>query len=229
MRASEFITEARGQKTDQDTIDLVKMLWDEGKKTKAISDNLGLPRNKVAHILATYHQSRSGQQLAMSTALTDQDKTDIVAKFLNNGTVRDIAKEYGIDKTTIMNTLKNKLGADLYNAEMGKRRDIPGERIRNKVTPDMIIKMKELYVAGKTLSDISNYFNNVINVKTVSMTMRRQPDYEEIRAKREENTRKVKHGPVVTTKITRSGEIGNNRSKGPSSRHTSGVNWPKYG
>ena len=51
MRANEFILEAYGKKTDQDTIDLVKLGWDEGKTPTAIAADLGLTVDVVKHIL----------------------------------------------------------------------------------------------------------------------------------------------------------------------------------
>ena len=93
----------------------------------------------------------------------------------------------------------------------------------------MLAKMRELYAAGKQLNHIADYFDNIIGITSIGPAMRRQPDYAELRAKRDENTRKVKHSPVATTNKTPAGIGDNQRSKGPRSRHTSGVNWPKYG
>ena len=90
-------------------------------------------------------------------------------------------------------------------------------------------KIKELYVAGNTLRDISAHFDNLINHHSVHAAMKRQPDYAELRAKRDERTRKVKHEPVATTKIHRPGVIDPQGVHGPNSRQRSGVDWPKYG
>lgn len=228
MRADEFISEGSGNKLDQDIIDLVKISWDEGKKPKAIAADLGLSNMQVTNILKKHYPDRPGRMLALGSALTDQDKNSIVSRFINNDTIQNMSKEYSISTDTVLSILKNKLG-DQYYDEINKRKNTQGRHLSNKITPEMLSKMGELYAAGKQIVDISYYFDNIVTAQSITAAIRRLPDYEELRSKREENTRKVKHGPVVTTKITRSGEIGNNRSKGPGNRQTAGVNWPKYG
>jgi predicted transcriptional regulator len=228
MRASEFVTEG-SVKLDQDTIDLVKMLWDEGKKSTAIAAELGLTTPAVDHILGRYYKSRPGVQSYVVSTFTDNNKFDIVSSFLKNNTTAKIANEYSVDGSTIRTILKHELGIKRYNTIMTQRKATPGVLIKYKITPEMLVKMRELYAAGKTLGDISDYFDNVITLSAVDLAMRRQPDYAEIRATRDDNTRKVKHSPIATTTKTRSG-IGDNQGlKGPKSRHTSGVHWPKYG
>jgi IS30 family transposase len=229
MRASEFITEGSGYKLDQDTIDLVKMLWDEGKKTGAIADDLGLSFNSVNGILRQYYPSRPGKLLKLGSALTDDDKNTIVSRFINQDTPTEIAKDYGIYSTTVSDILQRKLSVDKYNDIMEPRKKLAGTRVSYKVTPEILNKIKELYVAGKSFRDISAHLDNLISSNNVYMAMARQPDYAELRAKRDERTRKVKHSPVATTNKTPAGIGDNQRSKGPRSRHTSGVNWPKYG
>ena len=228
MRASEFITEA-AKPTDQDTIDLVKMAWDSGKQPKAISADLGLPIKVVNHLLSREHTSRQEKRLHLSRALTDDDKNIIVSRFLNNDTVKNISQEYGVSVNVTTKILKSKLGLDGFTAELEKRKATPTAHINNKITPEMLVKMRELYANGKTLVDIANYFDIKIHHKSVVNAMRRQPDYEELRAKRDEKTRKVKHEPVATTKIHRPGVIGTQSHKGPGTIHTHGVSWPKYG
>lgn len=229
MRASEFITEGRGYKLDQDTIDLVKMLWDKGKKTGDIADDLGLSFNSVNSILQRHYPSRSGKVLMLGSALTDDDKNTIISRFLNQDTPTEIAKDYGIPNTTIIGILQRELGVDKYNDIMEPRKKLAGTRVPNKITPEILNKIKELYVAGKSFRDISAYLDNLISNSNVYMAMARQPDYAELRAKRDERTRNVKHSPVATTNKTPAGIGDNQRSKGPRSLHTSGVNWPKYG
>ena len=229
MRASEFIVEVKGPKPDQDTIDLVKMAWDDGKKTTAIATDLGLSPESVRYILSMFYQSRPGKLLKLASALTDQDKTDIVTRFVNNDTITNMSKDYGIGSATVRDILKSKLGIDRYNDEIEQRKLASGVNIPNKITPEMLAKMRELYAAGKQLNHIADYFDNIIGITSIGPAMRRQPDYAELRAKRDERTRKVKHSPVATTNKTPAGIGDNQRSKGPRSRHTSGVNWPKYG
>ena len=227
MRASEFITE--GSKVDQDKIDLVKMAWNDGKKPKAIATDLGLTIDSVRHILSMFYQSRPGKLLRLASALTDQDKNDIVTRFFNNDTNNNISTDYSISSNTIMYILKSKLGIDRYNDEIERRKLASGVNIPNKITPEMLAKMRELYAAGKQLNHIADYFDNVIRRTSVSAAMKRQPDYAELRAKRDENTRKVKHEPVAATKIHRPGVIDPQGVHGPNSRQRSGVDWPKYG
>lgn len=223
MRASEFITEGSGYKTDQDTIDLVKMAWDEGKKPVAIAADLGLPVTKVKSILWRYYQSRPGQRINLAFAITDDDKKDIASAFINHDNIAAIIRDYGISEKIVHDILKSELGIDRYNAEMAQRRSTPSISMPNKITPDMLVKIKVMYSAGKPLVDISNYFNNIVTPSGIAKKLLNQPDYAELRAKRRENTRKVKHSPVATTNIIRPGEIGTLRGKGPGSKHTHGM------
>lgn len=227
MRANEFILEAYGKKTDQDTIDLVKLGWDEGKTPTAIAADLGLTVDVVKHILVRYYPSRLGKVLKLASALTDDDKNTIVSRFLNQETASNIARDYGIPYQTIIRVLKSKLGVDKFNDMLTTRKKSSGVNISNKITPEILNKIKELYVAGKSLRDISAHLDNLISGNNVYMAMIRQPDYAELRAKRDERTRKVKHDPVVTTKIHRPGVIDPQGVHGPNSRHRSGVNWQK--
>jgi hypothetical protein len=208
---------------DTDTIDLVKRLWDQGKKSKAIATELGLTISSVRGILTRFYKSRPGLIISMVGALTDEDRAGIVSEFLNSHTTTKIADAYGVSLSTILDVLQNELGVERYNAEMAKRKAAPGVQIRYKITPEMLVKMRELYAAGKTLAYISDHFANVITTTAIGPAMKRQPDYAEIRAKRDENTRKVKHSPVATTKITRAGEVDNLRSKGPGNKNTWGM------
>lgn len=227
MRASEFITETK--RTDQDIIDLVKIYFDEGKKPAEIANALNLTPRQVRKILDKYYSDRKNKILKLAQALNNDDKQEIVLKFKNGEDLISLSRSYGISPKAVMTVVKNILGQEEYNYELKRRQSTSGKYIKNKITPEMADIIRKLYVQGKTLQDISNYFNNVINYQAVSQAMKRQPDYEELRAKRDEITRKVKHSPVATTGFTRPGEIGVGRIKGPSSRHTSGVNWPKYG
>ena len=227
MRASEFINEIQGKKTDQDTIDLVKMAWNDGKKPKAIATDLGLSVNSVTSILRDYYPSRQGKLPNFSSALTDDDKNTIVSRFLNQDTLINIGRDYGIQAGPISDILKNKLGVDRYNDIIASRKATPGALIKYKITPDMLDEIRKLYTAGKQLNRISDYFDNVITRVSIAAAMKRQPDYAELRAKRDENTRKVKHSPVATTAIHRPGVIDPQGVHGPSSRHRSGVDWQK--
>jgi len=229
MRASEFITEAQGKSPDQDTIDLVKMAWDEGKTPVAIATDLGLSPGSVRHILHRYYKSRQGKLVKLSSALTDDDKTTIVSRFLNQATLDDIGNDYGVADTTITGILKSKLGVDRYNDIISSRKRSIGTEISNKITPEMRDKIRELYITGMSAHDIANAIDNIIAARNVYAAMKREPDYAELRAARDARKQKVKTGNASTTKIYRPGTIGNLRSKGPQSRHTSGVNWPKYG
>ena len=227
MRASEFITEAPPRKYDQDTIDLVKMSWDDGMSAPEISSDLGLSKNTVYDILARYHPTRERKVLHLALALTDEDKKDMAAEFLNNKTATDISKIYGISQTGTAKIIKSIIGVDRYNDEMAQRRSSSNVRVNKKITPEIMAKIKELYVTGKTLDDISIHFDNLIEPGNVRRAMLRQPDYDELRAKRDERLRKINTGGVATTKIHRPGVIDPQGVHGPSSRHRSGVDWQK--
>lgn len=223
MRASEFIVEGRPQTHDQDVIDLVKLAWDEGLTVPEIVTDLGLPKNTVNDILQRYYPTRQKRVLHLAKALTDKERADIASKFLNGENAADLARMYGISPRGADLNIKNIIGVDRYNDELAKRRSAAGIRVNNKVTPEILAKIKELYIAGKTLNDISIHLDNLIEPGTVRRVMLRQPDYAEIRAQRDERLRKIKHSPVATTKITRAGEIGTPSHKGPGGRHAYGM------
>jgi hypothetical protein len=229
MRASEFVTEAPPRTYDQDTIDLVKMSWDKGNTPAQIAKDLGLPNKAVTNILFRHYPSRIRLQYNIASALTTDDHNDITSRFLNDESMTEISNDYSISPKSIQKVLKNKLGIDKYNTEMAKRKTEPGNVIHNKITPAMLVKIRELYAAGKTLAYISDHFDNVIGISAIHTAMGRQPDYAELRAKRDERTRKVKHSPVATTNKTPAGIVDNQRLRGPGSRQRSGVDWPKYG
>jgi hypothetical protein len=228
MRAHEFITEA-GKRLDQDIIDLVKIYSDEGKKSAEIAKDLNLSVHSVAGILQRHYLERKNKRLMLARALNNDDKQEMVSKFKNGDDLRQVGRSYGIDGNAVIDIVKNILGQEEYNNEIKRRQSTIGKRVSHKITPEMMGIMRNLYVQGKKLQDISDYFNNIIGATAVIHAMERQPDYAELRAKRDENTRKVKHSPVATTGFTRPGEIGVGRIKGPGSGHRSGVNWPKYG
>jgi hypothetical protein len=228
MRANEFITETQ-KPLDQDIIDLVKIYSDEGKKPAEIVKALNLTPKQVEGILYKYYPERKNKVLKLARALNNDDRQEIVSKFKNGEDLMSLSRSYGIDDNTVVAIVKNILGQEEYNTEIKRRRSTIGKNVPNKVTPEITDTIRKLYVQGKTLRYISDYLNNVINDTAVHQVMKRQPDYAEIRAKRDEITRKVKHSPVAATGFTRPGEIDVGGIKGPNSRHRSGVSWPKYG
>ena len=210
----------RSARLDQDTIDLVKISSDEGKTPAEIAKDLNLSDNSVASILARYYPERVNKAVYMAHALTDDDKKEIVLRFKNGDTTKNLAKAYAVSGPTIIELLQSVLGKDVYNNEIKRRKSLSGTSIPNKITPKMLTTIRDLYTQGKTLQDISDYFDNIIGGPTVHVAMKRQPDYAELRAKRDERKRKINTGSVATTKIHRPGTIDNQHSKGPNSKHT---------
>jgi hypothetical protein len=208
----------------QDIINQIKTAWDNGKKAIEIAADLGMNAGSVANILQNHYKDRLGRQLQAGRALNDDDRNSIVASFLNNKSANSIANDYGVVKHTITDILKTKLGVERYNDISNQRKASSGILVPKKITPGLLVKIKELYVTGMPLRDISTYFDNVVNRTAISMAIKRQPHYEELKAKRDERTRKINTGSVATTTIYRPGTIGNQRSKGPDSKHTWGVN-----
>lgn len=213
----------------QDIINQIKTAWDNGKKAIEIAADLGMNAGSVANILQNHYKDRLGRQLHAGRALNDDDRNSIVASFLNNKSANSIANDYGVAKHTITDILKTKLGVERYDDISNQRKASSGILVPKKITPELLVKIKELYITGMPLRDISTYFNNVVNRTAISMAIKRQPDYEELKAKRDERTRKINTGKVATTGFTRPGEIDVNRRRGPNSKSRSGVDWPKYG
>lgn len=208
---------------DQETIELVKLDWDSGKLPMEIATNLNLDITTVRHILNKYYPDRSGKRIEFAKALNDEDKANMVLAFMSGKTATEIANEYGLEHTTIKGILKNRLGHK-YDVEMARRRSLPGEDISGKITPEMLDKAIHMYRQGKSTVLISDELGNVVGPSSIYDRLKSLPNWPEIRADYERFGR-IKRPKQVTTKVTRAGEIGNLRSKGPSSRHTHGVEW----
>lgn len=214
---------------EEKTIELVKAAWDQGRTPTEIAKILNLKDRAVDNILLKYYPNRDNKIVQWSLALSDNDRAQIVSDFLNGKPVLALAKEYGISTAGTERTIKQQIGDENYRREIEKRKNTPGVRARDKLSSTQLNKIRDMYANGVTLADIVTYFDGVVSQATIERNMLKQPDYAELRAKRDERKRKIDTGTVTTTKIHRAGTIDNQRSKGPGSRHTSGVDWPKYG
>lgn len=224
MRAHEFIIEAPSKAIDQEKLARVKQLWDEGWKHKDIAELLGMVPNTVSHWLKDYYPDRPRQQTFLALALTDADKADIVSKWQNGQSVVDISNEYGVKHMTVARIIINAVGKEQYDNRIKANQ---GKAGYNKMTtPDQIEQMASMYRSGMSSPAIGNKFN--VTASTVLHHLKKRSDWSELEAEYKNNHVRKSSGPALTDK-TRSGEIGNLRSKGPRSRHTSGVSWPKYG
>ena len=182
--------------------------------------------SQIGNLLMKYYPDRKPRIIHAAKAATDQDRVASIAMWNDGKGIKNIAKTVGVDADTVTRWLTDEFGEDGISKEQDRRRKTGGTSLRmpNKVTPEMREKMRELYVTGITLSDIADQLGNVIDPRNVLATMVKEPDYVELRAKRDERTqRKVNTGSPATTKIYRPGTIGNRQHKGPGSKHTSGM------
>jgi hypothetical protein len=213
----------RYSRLDQDTIDLVKISSDEGKNPAEIATDLNIPVTRVWSILNRFYPERSNKTLYLALALTDDDKKDMVSKFQSGATVHSLADLYSIGPSSVIRLLQDAIGQEAFNNELERRKSSPGFKHPNKITPEILATIRRLYVQGKTFDNIADQIDNIVSSSRICVIMGKQPDYAELRAKRDEKTRKVKHSPVVTTKKTPAGIDGNQHSKGPGSKHTYGM------
>jgi endonuclease YncB( thermonuclease family) len=228
MRAWEFINEGKVP-FSPDIIADVRKAYDLGYTMKEIGQLTDLTVPKVGYILDRYHKDRNKRIENIAQAATPEDKVEMARLWQDGENVRNIAKKFAVDTTTVERWLDEILGQGTVKKDVALKRSQPGtERIAGKVTPEMVQKMRELFKTGMIARDISASLGNVVVPRTVSLTLAKQPDYVELRAQWETNyRRKVRPKLSATTGIYRPGTIGNLRHKGPSSRHMSGVFSPK--
>lgn len=220
MRAYEFITEARVAKEySPRDIEDVKWAYDQGNSYDEISRMTGIDRMDVNNILGRYYPERQRRKEHLKSALTDDDKAAIVYAFMDGAEIRTVADDIGIAPSLVKLVLYDALGEEEVKNELDRRRTVPGARIRNKVTSDMIPVMRAGYEAGKSPHEIADDLGKVVGYATVLRTLRSQPDWTELRAKWEAHRREVRHSGPTTTKIYRPGTIGNLQHKGPGSKH----------
>lgn len=214
MRASEFVIEA-SLPVDPEKLALVKQLWDEGWKHKDIAELLDMVPNTVSHWLTDYYPDRPRRQTFLALALTDTDKADIISKWQTGESVNDIAKEYGIKHMTVAKLVISAVGEVEYNNRIKANQGNAGY---NRITtPAQIEQMASMYRSGMGSYTIGEKFG--VTAATVLYHLNKRPDWPELAAEYKNNHVRRPSGPALT-KRTRSGEIGNQRSKGPGSKHT---------
>ena len=207
---------------DKKTIELVKAAWDQGKSPTEIASQLNLKNKFVDSILLRFYPDRSNKVVQWSLALSDDDKKKIAADFLDGKPVLALTNEYGVSSASIVSVLQQQLGNENYKNEIEKRKATPGVRAKNKLSSTQLAKIRDMYANGVTILDIITYFDGVVSAATIERNMLKQPDYAELRAKRDERKRKINTGSVATTKIHRPGVIDPQGYKGPGTIHTWG-------
>lgn len=227
MRAWEFLGEARGKVYSQRDIDDVKWAYDQGDSFEEISAMTGIAYNDVSNILTRHYPERKRRREHLKSALLTSDIEKILDLFAENMPISRIADEIGVAASTVQLAIADTFGKDALDAELARRRATPGLRMRNKVTPEIMDIMRREYAQGKTPNEISELLGRVISYATVLNYLRKEPDWEDLRAKWEERNRAVRHAPVATTRVYRGGTGGNERLKGPGSSHRYGVQWQR--
>lgn len=206
MRAYEFLPEARKAKEyEQRDIDDVKYAYDQGSTYDEIARLIGLPFNDVSNILTQYYPERKRRAEHLKSALTDADKEKIVYSFMDGKEINVIADDIGIAPSLARLVLRDALGQEEVDQELNRRRTMPGTRIRNKVTPEMLEIIRSQYVDGKSPVDISIALNGVVGPTAVYHTLRKQPDWSDLRLKWEQRRKAVRHRGPAMKKVTRPG------------------------
>lgn len=223
MRAHEFIKEARSAKVyDQRDIDDVKYAYDQGHTYADIAKLLDLSVNDVSNILTRQYPGRERRAEHLGSALTMDDKVAITLAFADGKTIDSIAHDLGIAQSLVRSVLRGEWGDDTVDQELSARRTTPGLQISHKITTDMMAKMREMYADGKGPTEISIALDAVVTPTSIIHALRKQEDYDQLRAKYDARRKARKQAAQKTATIYRPGTIGNLRSKGPGSRHMYG-------
>lgn len=201
------------RKRDEDTVELIKIGWDGGKTPAEIAIDLGLDGGVVTDVLKDLYPNRANKRINYADALTDQDKDEIVTAFRNGSSPAKIAKQYGLDPSSISHIIKSRIGEEDYNAEQQRRRTIAGLKTPHKITPEMLEQFIEMYRRGQTPTQLSNSVNNRVLPSAISAKLQDLPNWKEIRADHDRFAKIKGRGPATTNK-TRAGKIDNLQSKG---------------
>lgn len=227
MRAWEFINEARGKVYNQRDIDDVKWAYDQGNSFEEISAMTGISYNDVNNILGRHYPERKRRREHLKSALLPSDIEKILDMFAENIPIRKIADDIGIAPSTVKLAIADTFGKDALDAELARRQSVPGLPMKNKVTPEMMEIMRREYAQGKTPAEISELLDRVISHSTVLRYLQKEPDWEDLRAKWEDRHRAVRHEPVATTTVYKSGRGDPTGRQGPGSRQRWGVSWQR--
>jgi len=222
MRAYEFITEYGTKKLDDDLIDLVKLLWDEGKTQAEIGQYLSMKPANVHTLLARYYPDRPRVIARPGRELSASARTEIVNDFVQGLSVKEIGRKYGVSNNLIVHELETHLGNE-YQNEIARRRAVPGQMVSNKISAENLAKMIDMYRQGMGPKDIAIHFDNIAHPTSILRAIRRQPNYAELRKEWEKRRSDVRPSVAATRQVYRPGTIGNLRSKGPGSPSAYGM------
>jgi hypothetical protein len=228
-KANTFIKEAE-KDYDPKLISDVIQAYDLGFNVNDMMSLTGLKAGKIYYLLDKFYKNRKPRVIHAAKASTDDDRTSAVEQWNAGQSIKQIATSIGVDHTTVSRWLYDVFGKDAIDQEQQNRRSTGGSlHISKKITPELQAKIKELYLTGMSVDDIAAAIDNVIAPRNVYTAMKREPNFVELQAQREERKQKIKMKTNATATIYRPGTIGNRRSKGAGNRNTWGVNWPKYG
>ena len=209
------INKTKKDKISTELIQQVKDLWDSGVTShKEIAAKLNLSNVQVSNILHDYYSDRKNKQETNLTPELIQQVKDLWDNGITVG--KEIEKELGLTKNQVANILKK-----YYPDRVGKR-------MLGTVPNELIPSASQMYKNGQSPATIVQMLGLNVDRTTIVDVLKKQPNWNEIRAEHLVN-RQARKQKVATTDIHKPGTIGNKRSKGPSSRHTAGVDWPKYG
>jgi hypothetical protein len=89
--------------------------------------------------------------------LTPSDANEICASYINGTSIDEIARTYGVHRTTIMTHLD--------------RRGVPRRRIVRKLTDDLVADAAVMYRDGQSLVTVADAFN--VDTRTLAREFRK--------------------------------------------------------
>jgi hypothetical protein len=219
MKIFEIITEAPNR--NDELIQKIIDLWQNGLRSyDEIAKKLNIPSRHVARYLHKYFFNRDDkkEQEIVDPVLIQKIK-DLWNGGMSSATL--IAHELNMDLDRVKNILHRHYS------------DRPNKRKQGSIPQEIMSKLIQMYKNGQSNPTIIKTLNLDVTPTGINIALKKLPNWEEIRAEHLANkpTRKQQ---VATTDIYKpgtpgDGKGGNRFHKGPGSRHTTGVNRPKYG
>lgn len=193
MRLYELILET-GAHHESELIQKVKDLFDKGLTYPLIADQLGLSINQVRGIIGIHHEDRERRLEDWSP-----EEIELLKKLYDQGLeFKDIGMKLGRSKKSI-----NWAIIEFYPDRKQRHR---------RPTLDEKIRMGELYATGMTLKEIGKIFD--CSLGSIPRMIKILPNFNELLQKRLaviDAHKEAARLAAATTKISRAGEIGNDR------------------
>jgi len=213
MLISEIRVEGRRPPFSSDIIAKVKSIWDENKEYLEICNILNLKKHQVDRILKTYYPDRKKRVVVHSP----KDIAYLKQLHDDGTSYKEISELTGYTKDIVYSILAR------YYPEREKRGIYSPPK---GIQMNDAIRMGNRYSTGQGIRTIAKDYN--VNPTVIYYWLKKLPNFNDLRNNYLANRDSYKK-EQSTTKIHRAGTMDNKKSKGPQTKHTQGVNWPKYG